>query len=230
MTAWRYQGPYVTEAVAQKALDEHRRMPLYLLPHPCTGDHIICAGLYRVLAKDWQLNIIIRPGMHRTVCLLLQGIEDACTIEMPEHEMVPYCDSLKDAVVLRIGFNSGIPFDQWSFDREFYRHAGVDFAHRWDSFKSPEIEQLPKPEGEYAFVHDRPDFFNAKLDMAGQRPIPEAHIFAHREIVLGAKALHCVSSSFAAFADSYDLNGKDLNFYPFGREIPTHRNKWKIHT
>ena len=226
MNAIKVQGPNLTLGRVGKRQLSGERVPLFILGHPYTGDHIICAGMYRVLAKDWQVNILTRPGHQRTVGLLMQGIPDSVAIEIPEADMDAYAASLKDSVVLRFGDHLDPNFDHRSFDKGFYRHAKVDFRHRWDSFRVPDIAQVPKPDGDYVFVHDRPDLNNAALNISGEHPRPSANIFAHRELILGARALHCVSSAFAAFADCFDLSGKELNFYSFGREVPTHKNKW----
>ena len=227
MNNWVVQGPSLTWPEVKSRMAAGERLPLYICGHPYTGDHIICCGMYRELARQWKPIIFTRPGQHKTVCLLMQGIDDAETLEVEERDMDRYSVTLQNAVVLRLGDHCGQALDHNNFDPVWYRQAGIDFRHRWDSFHVPVIQQVEKPAGEYAFVHDRPELGTC-LDMDGVRPRPEAHIFAHRDLILGAKALHCVSSSFAAFADSLDLSGKDLNFYPFHREIPKHKNPWKL--
>ena len=228
MNPYTVQGPHLDWAQVNERQLAGERLPLFINGHPYTGDHIICAGMYRELAKKWQLNIFTRPGLHQTVCLLTQGIADVDTIEISEPQHDAYAASLKNAVVLRMGDHLDTNFDHNNFDVIWYSQARIEFRHRWDSFQVPVIEQISKPNGEYVFVHDRPELNKATLPFAGERPRPEAHIFSHRDLILGARTLHCVSSSFAAFADSLDLSGKDLNFYPFGREIPKHKHNWKI--
>lgn len=228
MNGWKAQGPNLKWAEVELRMKKGERLSVVIHGHPCTGDHIICCGLYRTVARNWQVNILVRPGDEDKVCMLMQGIKDAAVISVPDQEMSTYCASLKNEVVLRLGDYSGIPFDHNQFDVDFYKHAGVPFCHRWDSFHAPAIEQVPVPDGDYDFVHERPELCNARLPFPGERPRPNRSIFAHRELILGAKALHCCSSSFAAFAECFDLTGKNLNFYPFGREIPTFKNPWKI--
>ena len=228
MSAWTVQGPHLTWNEVEKRKLSGERIPLFIVGHPYTGDHIICCGMYRVLAKDWKVIILTRPGQHKTVCLLMQGISDAETLEIAESEMDAYSHTLRDSVILRFGDHCDLPFDHNNFDIDFYRHAGIDFIERWKSFHIPEIKQVQRPAGEYKFVHDRPEANNAKLNIEGERPRAQEHIFAHRDLILGAKSIHCVSSAFAAFADSLQLVEKDLNFYPFGREIPKNINNWKI--
>lgn len=226
----RIQGPNLTKRDVEHGISNGIRYPLVIYGHTCMGDHIICCGMYRILAQKWQINIMARPGHHDNICMMLQGIDDAYTIEIPEEHMAGYCNGLKNTAVLRFGYASGEPFDRWNFDTEFYRQVGIDFIHRWESFHVPEVEQLPIPGLGYTFVHERPEFFNARLDIPGERPRAGHSIFAHRNIILYASQLHCVSSAFAAFADCFDLTGIDLHFYPFGREIPKHMNNWKIHS
>jgi hypothetical protein len=223
------QGPKLSVRDVTRMMEEGMRPPLIVYGHTCIGDHIICCGMYRVLAETWQINVMARPGHFDNLRVMLDDLDDAAMIEIPEDQMAHFCNSARDTSVLRVGFNEGGPFDRWKFDSEFYRQAGIDFRHRWDSFRIPDVPQVAIPDGDYVFVHERPDFFNARIPLPGERPNPNASIFAHRNMILMAKQIHCVSSSFAAFADCFDLSGTELHFYPFGRETPKHRNKWTYH-
>lgn len=229
MTAWTTNGPTLSQSEIERQRVNGVRLPLVLWPHQGTGDHIICNGLYRTLAEDWNVEILCLEKNAQTLRLMLQDLPSIRLIPMPSENLLDqYCRGISNRVVLRLGASVD-GFDRWKFDREFYRQAQVPWEYRWDKCKFPDMVQVTVPSYKYAFIHDRPDFNNARLTMPGLRPEPQYSIFAYRDMILKAAELHCVSSSFAAFADSLPLNGQALHFYPFGREIPQMKNNWAIH-
>ena len=228
MSAWTTQGPNLdtSEVVSRRMSGE--RMPLFIFGHQGMGDHILCNGLYRWLSDFWQINVLVISTRKQNVQFMLSDISDARVIPFPtEAALCHWLTLLHDAVVLRMGFSSGEAFDRWSFDREFYSQAHVDFSIRWDRYQIPPGPQVPIPREKYVFVHDNPDM-GSTIKISGIRPKADRTIFEHRRMIQGASELRCSSSAFAVFADSYDLSGKRLFFYPFGREIPTLKNPWKI--
>ena len=202
---------------------------LVIRPHPCMGDHIICNGLYRYLARKWEVTVL---AVSKNVKFVKMMLDDAPinVIEVGrEWDMDDYANRTPHASILRLGFCSEEPFNRWHFDMEWYRQAGVPFENRWTNWKMPEITQVPLPDKPYAFVHDRPDMFGAAIGPIPNEVRPDSvqPIFAYRDLIKGASEVHCVSSRFAAFADCFDLGGKPLFFYAFGRETPAHRNQWQ---
>ncbi len=229
MPTWNVNGPKLTQAEVERRRMAGERLKLAVSAHQGMGDHIICAGLYRTLAEDWDVDLLVLDKYVANVRALLWDVPAINIIPIAkEDQKFQYCDGICDRVVLRLGFAADIPFNTNHFDREFYRHAQVPWESRWSKFRCPDVSQVPAPDYKYTFVHDRPDMFNAVLTMPGIRPDPKASIFAHRDLILKASELHCVSSSFAAFADSLDLRGKALFFHPFGREVQSLRHEWEI--
>lgn len=228
MTAWEINGPDLTQALVERQRINGVRLPLVVRGHQGTGDHVLCNGLYRTLAEDWNLEILCLEKNAQTVRLMLTDLPSVRLIPMPQEAMLDqYCAGITNKVILRLGASvSG--FDRWKFDREFYRQAQVPMEYRWSKAIFPDVLQVSAPAYKYSFVHDRPDFNNARLNMPGIRPDPKHSIFAHRNLILGAAELHCVSSAFAVYADSLPLNGAKLCFYPFGREIPALKHPWAI--
>ena len=231
MTCWSFNGPSLNDATIRRRRLAGERMPLVLCAHQGLGDHLICQGMYRTLAEDWDVEfLVIRPYV-ANMQIMLGDVKGLRIIPINvEADKDQYCRGIMNRVILRIGFSAvGQPFDTNIFDQEFYRHAQVPFEYRWSKFKVPDVPQISAPDYKYDFIHDRPEMFNAKLDMPGIQPNSDKSIFAHRDLILKATALHCVSSSFAAFADSLVLREEQkLFFHPFGREIPKMRHPWSI--
>ncbi len=211
---------------------------LIIRPHQGMGDHIICCGMYRHFAKDRSVIVLSHSGMvAKNVAFMLSDLTNVCVIDYPDDRtMDKSLECETDCEILRLGAAAGEPhFDKWKFDREFYRQAGLPFSLRFSGFAFPECAQIQWAVKSYAFVHERPDL-GARIQQNGMaercqsvvRPFSNQPIFAHRDLVTNASELHCVSSSFAAFADSFDLNSNRLFFYAHGREVPQHQNVWQM--
>jgi hypothetical protein len=212
---------------------------LIIRPHQGMGDHIICCGMYRhfaLVGKDRDMIVLAHSGsVANNVAFMLSDLPNVCVVDYPDDNTMDQslaCEN--DCEILRLGASAGEPhFNRWQFDQEFYRQAGLPFFMRFSKFAFPECDQVRWTNENYIFVHDRPDL-DARIpaptlsQFSIVPPDSSRTIFQHRELLLDAKELHCVSSSFAAFADSFDLNGKALFFYPFGREIPRHQNTWQM--
>lgn len=230
MSAWSVNGPHLTDEVVHRRRLKGERMTLVVCPHQGMGDHLICQGMYRTLAEDWDLEFLILEKYAANVRTMLADVPNIRYIPIKTEEVKDqYCDGICDRVILRIGFSAKTAFDTNIFDREFYRHAQVPWEYRWSRFVVPDVPQAPAPSYKYVFVHDRPEMFNAKLTIPGIHPDPNYSIFAHRDLILNAQEIHCVSSAFAAFAESLPLNGKPLHFYRFTREVPEMHHNWIIH-
>lgn len=205
---------------------------LIIRPHQGMGDHIICCGMYRHFAKDREVIVLAHSGrVADNVAFMLSDLPNVCVVDYPDDRTMDESLAAEtNCEILRLGAAAGEPhFDRWKFDREFYRQANVPFWFRWDKFACPECPQYTLGLKDWKFVHQRIDL-NAII-----KPLPEGivgfpnhlyTVFQHRDMILHAQELHCVSSAFAAFADCFDLKDKPLYFYPFGREIPHHQNPW----
>lgn len=212
---------------------------LIIRPHQGMGDHIICCGMYRhfaLVGKDRDMIVLAHSGsVANNVAFMLSDLPNVCVVDYPDDNTMDQslaCEN--DCEILRLGAAAGEPhFNRWQFDQEFYRQAGLPFFMRFSKFAFPECAQLSRTPEDHVFVHERPDLGATIVQPDWHQgpiafPLPFYTIFQHRDMILNCQALHCVSSSFAAFADSFDLNGKALFFYPFGREIPRHQNTWQM--
>lgn len=207
---------------------------LIIRGHQGMGDHIICCGMYRHFAKNREVIVLAHSGrVAKNVAFMLSDLPNVCVVDYPDDRTMDEslaCET--DCQILRMGAAAGEPhFDRWKFDREFYRQANVPFWLRWDAFAFPNCPQIKWVCDDYAFMHERPDL-SASIPVGAlpqgsiARPIADYTIFQHRDLILNAKELHCVSSSFAAFADCFAMHNIPLYFYANGREVPAHQNGW----
>lgn len=150
----------------------------------------------------------------------------------------------KGEPVLRLGYESNIPMrDGESFDRWFFRQAGMDISDRslcpitngvWRK-----TEQLPVPEEEYIFVHhDSSRGFT--MDLNKIRDVPRIvfpyhrgqSILAYADIINNASEVHCIDSSFLHLADRLNPKGRLVwHRYPRAYKITKglyQKHKWEI--
>lgn len=200
--------------------------------HQQMGDHVLCNGMYRCLADRFgSIQVACIEQNIANVRTMLASDSRISVVQFSDEPTIHrVLGGQPGEAVLRAGSHSHQPFDRWQFDMEFYRHAGVPFENRWTRCFMPPVAQIEPPQGDYIFVHDRPEM-GAKIMANGavERPRQGQSIFAHRKLIMSAREIHCVSSSFAVFADSFDLKEKPFHFYPFGREIPVNQNAWTLH-
>jgi hypothetical protein len=202
---------------------------LYIAPHQGLGDHILCSGLYRYLAKDYDLCVI--PVIKRNYRAVKDLLKDVKNIQLVKFgEWFPTFEPHRD-ILKKLGFSSlnlggfGVPNDipsNFRFDEWFYSQANVPFVERWNSFyyerdedKEEELFNLfALQDCSYAFVHEdatRNYLIDSSMIKAGLKIIKSDGNLAKKytpfnylKIIEGAKEIHCIESSFCAFIESLE--------------------------
>ena len=151
--------------------------------HLGMGDHIICAGLVRRVARDYQMLFVVvhRPYL-ASFARLFRDVPNVHPFAIEEEEDMRGRDELLHAggmQVLRVGYHKDHLLSEdglirkttdaaiesgLSFAEIFYRHAGLEYSERWaypivprDSEKEESLWQATQLNaGSYAFVHDDP--------------------------------------------------------------------------
>lgn len=198
------------------------------------GDHLLCNGLVRELAKTHdELTIPVWNHNLASVAWMYSDLPSITTISVSSsHELtkfdVPYA--------LKLGCYDPAGYDQEHFDTEFYRQAAIPFSHRWDSFHSPESTHQVKWPTPFIFCHDDvvrgftipgnhlPD------DIPVYRPRDSQNIFDYVWMIQNAQEVHVINSSFLILADSLMLSTDKLYFHRYPRPTahPTLRHPWKM--
>lgn len=199
---------------------------LVVIAKVCThlglGDHIICNGLVRELAKRHG-RVITYAKPHNMIAVMEMfygvNVEVAPASEMP-HDSHP--------VLYRIGFewrDRALPFDA-----DFYRIAHVPFAKRWNSFGAmlPTDQVGPIPKEPYVFLHE--DVERGFLVDRGRIPsgvrVVEAEygktpsIFGYYALMAKAAQIHVIDSAFLFLADSYPELGGKTTTHRYARSLP----------
>jgi hypothetical protein len=115
-------------------------------------------------------------------------------------------------------------FDSNTWDREFYRQAGVPFKTRWLRSSLPAILGDSTP-GDAVLVHDEPEH---RIDLPNAKritPLPGKTVFAWMKPLSQAREIHCIDSSILSLVESMWANGyfgPKTEFF-FHRSVrPTH--------
>lgn len=190
---------------------------LFVLHHLGLGDHIICNGAIRTLAKEWsQVFVFAKNSNQKRVARMFSDDPKITILSIPN---VQYPNEAIESVTsfirernipnfLMLGFDM-VGGGSMNFDEVFYACARVPFENRWSEFK---INRYPvaeaaatnklNPSGEpYMFVHDDPSRgYNFDPPNPNNLRIirndPSVDIFDMCGLLESAAEIHCMESSF----------------------------------
>jgi hypothetical protein len=205
-----------------------------VLGHLGLGDHILCNGIYRHYSEMAEKVVI--PVKKNNLLSLQMMLSDCKNVEFFNLddttnlrrilELINYIFGNTHEIVKLGSFGKNFLISpEFNYDESFYQQANVPFAKRWEDFKFSYNEENSKAiynetfqEYGYHFVHDdKTRNFNI-LDTRMGTQIPKispdpskSHlysVFDYIHLIKNAKEVHCIESSFAAFIDSIEVQGK----------------------
>jgi hypothetical protein len=202
---------------------------IFIMCHQGLGDHILCSGIYREIAKNYSKCVI--PVVQKYSRSIRQMLRD-----VPNIEIISYRTELwnlrmlahrnyfiqRGYDVLNLG-TYGLGFfenEKKKLDQNFYDQADLPLDKKWSSFnyvRNPEKEKdlfnlLGCNQGDYIFLHDDParnfnidirkiesEFRIIRADNALARDFT---IFDYFLVLENASELHCIESSFSALIEN----------------------------
>ena len=202
-----------------------------ITPHQGLGDHILCNGIYREIAKTSRKTYItVKKKYASELAYMLRDCPNVKLVVLPNRRS--WTSTRVTQIFARIfrirvvglgSYGNAFFVDKTRFDANFYRQANLDFDFRWKSFyvernteKENEIfEKLECGKQPYLFLHE--DILrNYKIDRnritSDLRIIepnldPNRHsIFDYRKVIEFASEIHVIESSFAALIESMMLD------------------------
>lgn len=206
---------------------------MYVLHHLGLGDHIICNGLVRELAKKHDYIILIcKPHNLPSVEFMYRDIDNLYFLEFDDGEKA--MEYLADKEKVLVGRYNG---KYWStntltsFDEIFYKQIEIPHSKRWSGFyverdrarEKSLFEKYNVREGKYTFVHDDASrgfiidekYLNGKI-IRPDRAFTD-NIFDYIYLLQCARTIHCIDSSFRLLIDSVPI-GADLYFHWYPRK------------
>lgn len=207
---------------------------LYIYHHMGLGDHLICHGIIRHYANEYDVvHNFVKPHNFKSVSFMYRDLKNVDLIEGYDQDAEKYTKN-----VLKIGFDN-LFYGGNTFDKGFYEQIGLPFENRWELFK---IERDIKKEktiyneynitGNYNFVHDDSRFpipLQYKNNSVSPRIGLTENIFDYLTLIEKADEIHCIESSFLFMIDSV-IKGKKVFVHRSSRwnpsnEIPHYSNK-----
>lgn len=222
---------------------------LIIFPHLGLGDAVICNGLVRTLAS--QYDSVLFLAKFRNQNAIGEMLSDVANVLVPgvkdDYGAMEYTiiAELAEYKVLRLGGHQDKSFLRGSahFDEEFYRQAKIPFGYRWSAFKLPLCSGFPDTNFQppYAFVCDHCSQGKMTIDesqitrgLVTMRPTESKIFLWWIGSIYGATEIHCIDGAFLNLVESLDLPGKRLVFHKSARKhnderlYPTLRKNWEI--
>lgn len=199
-------------------------MTSFVYHHLGLGDHIICNGLVREIAKKYgHVLLACKPHNMKNVQRMYRDTRDIevfCADDDDAKRLLQYFRAEKVVSTFHISiYPTELQHPDLSFDELFYKCANIDFQKRFDSFYVEEDEEAQNaiyaelnPNDEpYIFVHDdvtRGFQINPLLYKSGTKVIKNDmrfSVFDMKKVLLNAKEIHCMPSCIHDFCNSFVL-------------------------
>jgi len=202
------------------------------------GDHIICNGLVRQIALDYD-EVYVTCKQHN------KSQVERMFSDNPKIKGTVYTtpNPSSDYMELRPKRD-----DSRKFDELMYEMAGVDFRHKWDSFyvqrdldkENELIENVYCINGDkFAFLHeDKTRGFAIYKGLPRKRtvrPMIKFGLFDYMGIIEKADEIHCIDSSFMNLIECSGIKKDNLFFHKYVRikqnkeyGTPTLNQNWRV--
>lgn len=193
--------------------------------HTGLGDHFICNGLVNAISENYEIYLVCKDIYYNTVsCLYSDNFNvkpvticnGSFTEEIEQVELIRHALGLS---VYRIGFES---IDHTKFDKNFYEAIGLPYSFRYSKFSLPKFNsgatslysKIVKKE-RYILVHKQSsDIENFNIQITEDNVLFVDPSFTNNmldwtKVIINAKEIHCIPSSFYCLVDSIpDIRGK----------------------
>lgn len=198
----------------------------YIYHHLGLGDHIICNGLVRKFASEFEnISLFCKPHNKESVEFMYRDLNNLSIISLStDSEVINFLQSKNMNDVIKVGFDNMYSSVSKNFDASFYNQFKIDFEVRWSNFKiDRDVDREQKiftyfdliDGQDYIFVHDDDRFQinHSKFQTNGLRIIrPNRditdNIFDYMKVIECAKEAHLIESSFLFIIDSLNLNSE----------------------
>jgi hypothetical protein len=215
---------------------------IFIYHHLGLGDHILCNGLVREVAKwDDAICVFCKHKNYASVTDMYHDNSQINVLAFADDADVEKFLKVNSCNVLRIGA-TGINWNEHSekhFDELFYEQAGLPFSKKYDSFYIDYDKSEPEKKDPFVFLHDDPSRgYNIRYGLTQKNIITPANnggsIFDHIPLLLYAEEIHCIDSAFLCLADLLNVKGKKF-FHRYARKEdkffkgPKLKDDWTIY-
>jgi len=207
-------------------------MTTVLHHHLGLGDHIICNGLVRTLAKDMPLSLVCKHHNFHNIKLMYSNNTNINIVSVYNDEEARILGSNHNYIRLGVGLNPNfIPGMEQSWDKVFYDQANINFENSWKFFDYVKPEtQNPVPQESYVLLCnkgsdniDRIDYRFVDIKLL-KIYSDKGNFFENVDLIQNASEIHCINSSFIHFIDRIDISEKIKLFYHKNFKYKNHSN------
>ena len=216
---------------------------LLLLGHLGLGDHLVCNAIVRHLAKSSNMTILVKPHNQASVDFMFRDLVNVETFTVADDTEARAAENGAKAQgypVFGLGIFGLPPFSSETWDRDFYRQAGLSFNECWNGFKVADqpSRELEAPKGDYIFIHENKETgcvmnrkrLPKKLKIISVDRKKTDNIFDWWGIIKNAKEIHVMESCFAVLADhTPNLKAQRVVIHDYMRKsvAPTYLNTFE---
>tara|TARA_B100000965_G_scaffold406806_1_gene448864 strand:- start:6978 stop:7730 length:753 start_codon:yes stop_codon:yes gene_type:complete len=220
---------------------------LIIYHHLGIGDHIVCNGLVNFISENHRIHLPVKKKYSEMVQHLYSKNNKVNLFEIEEEsekeQVLQYSENNK-LNILKIGFEklSG------EYNKSFYSQIGLDYKYSYDKFYVPEdidkevkifnhlLDKYKIMNNSFIFIHNSSTKGVFKLKnlpkkdtiYMKQKDDIFNNIFFYRKVIIEAKEIHCVNSSFSTLIERLPTKGK-LFFHDIIKREPVYlSNKWEV--
>lgn len=214
---------------------------LFLVWHLGVGDALICCGMVRVLAREYDKVILPAKTQNvATVAWMFSDVPQVVVVPVREDREMLRLAQEHRGVILELGVWSKRGLKQpWS--EGFYDDAMMPFEWRWSEFKLPITPNVCHRVGSVFIHEDRKRDYHIALKWPEKPnwyylPNKETPFENHIPWLQDASEIHVIDSCFLCLADSIETQAKRhvLHLYATAHDPykkygpPTLRKNWEI--
>jgi len=210
---------------------------VYIYHHLGLGDHIICNGLVRHFAEQYdKVFLFAKPANTKNILRMYEDNSKIKIISMDDLEVNSFMEISPDNNYLVVGHNKLLQImnsleNTKTFDEIFYNIANIPFNYKWDKFyikrdldkeKDVFYNVLHLKDGEnFIFIHEskeRPVIKGISNKIKQIRPDnKEISLYDFLYTIEKAKEVHVMNSSFMNLIDCIKLRNEGLFYHEYSR-------------
>ena len=205
-----------------------------LLPHLGLGDAIVCNGIVNYLTKkSIKVDLLVLKNNYDQLSFLYSENNLVNLIPVGDKNSIYKIDKSKQ--ILRVGYEK----NYGKFNKSFYTQLGLPYNHSFQYFYLPINTEKEKSLKDHLFdyygvdkdfilVHNSSSYGSVNLNFKSDIPAIFVekksdifqNMFFYRSLILEAKEIHCIDSSFLHLVERVETNAK-LYFHKLKQENQT---------
>lgn len=196
--------------------------------HLGLGDHLICNGLVRYLAKESQIKLFCKHKNYKNVMYMYKDNSNIQILPVEDDiEAMKIGSQYANYLRLGVALNSNFP-THLTWDEIFYYQIGIPYELSWSNFAINKPESQNKiPNHRYSLVSnidstgtDRIDYDKVNYDIIYTN---NGGFFDNIDLIFNATEIHSVDTAYLHLIDRLSIN-TDIQLFYHKNFKPKHKN------